>query len=301
MQISKAIMAYVRKKKNRKGSGDKLSWQQVVLIALVLLLALLLIFSRGQRAARRVGPAVTPNEPGRTELAENPAQMRYAMATTSKEALLGRIDPPRDADFVPVDERYASRTGMYMRREAYEAFLEMHQAALADGHRLVILSATRPFDHQKRIWENKWTGQQVLHGGIVATDIADPVERAREILRFSAMPGTSRHHWGTDIDLNSLQNDYFRHGEGREIYRWLHDNAPSFGFCQPYTAHGERRRGGYEEEKWHWSYHPLASGFLADYRELVSYGDIQGFHGAEVARQLNVIEDYVLDINRECL
>ncbi len=226
--------------------------------------------------------------------------MKQEMPAVSRGALLGHIDPARDPDFVEVDLSYASRAGMYMRREAYQAFLEMHQAARADGVALRILSATRPFDHQKRIWENKWHGRQSLHGDILATSIPDPARRAREILRFSAMPGTSRHHWGTDIDLNSLQNDYFTHGEGKKVYQWLQDNAMHYGFCQPYTAHGQQRTGGYEEEKWHWSYRPLAKLFLASFRAQLSYDDISGFSGAELAEPLKVIERYVLDINTEC-
>jgi zinc D-Ala-D-Ala carboxypeptidase len=189
---------------------------------------------------------------------------------------------------------------MYMLREAYEAFLKMHRAAEADGVKLVILSAMRTFGHQKRIWENKWHGRQVLDGGIYATSIADPVERAREILRFSAMPGTSRHHWGTDIDLNALQNSYFESGDGKRVYDWLLENAAGFGFCQPYTAIGPDRPQGYEEEKWHWSYRPIAATYLRAFEAKVSYESIAGFDGWETAGQIGVIEHYVLKVSPDC-
>ncbi len=217
------------------------------------------------------------------------------------DMLLGRIDPESDeAGFEEISRKYANRKGMFLRREAMEAFTEMHAAAEKEGLQLVVLSATRTFSHQKRIWENKWQGVSLLHGGILATDIEDPVERSREILRFSAMPGTSRHHWGTDIDLNSLQNSYFEHGQGKLVYQWLKANASDYGFCQPYTAHGKRRTGGYEEERWHWSYKPLASDFYHAFAAQISYEDIDGFDGAETARAMRVIEDYVLDVNKDC-
>ncbi len=218
----------------------------------------------------------------------------------SREQLLGMITPSADDDFVLIDPVYASRPGMYLRRAAYDAFLEMRAAALADGIILTVLSATRDFDHQKRIWENKWHGRQVLHDNIMATDIEDPAERALDILRFSAMPGTSRHHWGTDIDLNSLVNSYFESGEGRRVYEWLLENAAAYGFCQPCTRHGDERTGGYEEEKWHWSYMPLANGFYRAFKQNISYDDINGFAGHETARELHVIERYVLDVNSLC-
>ncbi|MFM9004881.1 MAG: D-alanyl-D-alanine carboxypeptidase family protein [Flavobacteriales bacterium] len=40
-------------------------------------------------------------------------------------------------------------------------------------------------------------------------------------MKFSSMPGTSRHHWGTDIDLNSVEPSYFLSGKGLLIYQWL--------------------------------------------------------------------------------
>jgi zinc D-Ala-D-Ala carboxypeptidase len=213
---------------------------------------------------------------------------------------LGKVDPTTNPLFVPVESRFASRSGMFMHKEAYEAFKEMHAAAAADGVNLVIVSAMRTYNHQRRIWNDKWNGRQMLEGNISATSITDPVERAREILRFSAMPGTSRHHWGTDIDLNSLVNSYFESGQGKRIYEWLQQNAGKFGFCQPYTAHGANRNGGYEEEKWHWSYKPVAEKYLEDFRQSVAYEQITGFDGWETAREIGVFERYVLEVNGEC-
>ena len=299
---------------------DSIPWHQAFLIALVILLALLLVFSRGYRASRRVSvpsgqaeypgkqtdPVSSDREPQSTYSMDEPfkAEQRSAPdhgpGAITAEMLLGQIDPAGDPDFVSVSQAHASRPGMFLRREAYDAFLQMHKAALADGISLTILSATRPFHHQKRIWEDKWNGRRVLYGDILAPDIEDPTERALEILRFSAMPGTSRHHWGTDIDLNSLQNAYFRTGEGKAVYDWLTTHALAYGFCQPYTAHGDRRAGGYEEEKWHWSYIPLSGQFLRKYGEQITYEDIRGFDGDTLAERLQVIEKFVLDINMAC-
>ncbi len=214
----------------------------------------------------------------------------------TKDMLLGKIDPAVNDDFSLIDSRYANRRGMYMQREAYEAFLLMHAAAASDGIALTIVSAMRTFDHQRRIWNDKWHGRQILHGNIRATSINDPVQRALEILRFSAMPGTSRHHWGTDIDINNLKNSYFASGRGKNEYDWLVANAGRFGFCQPYTAHGTARNGGYEEEKWHWSYEPVSSQYLRAYIETVSYEDITGFDGWDTAAQIGVIEQYVREV-----
>jgi len=106
------------------------------------------------------------------------------------------------------------------------------------------------------------------------------------------MPSTSRHHWGTDMDLNSLDNSFFESGQGLKIYQWLVTHAAEYGFCQPYTSKVEGRTG-YEEEKWHWSYLPLSGFFLEEYKKKVSNKDIKGFNGSEVASSIDVIRNYV--------
>jgi LAS superfamily LD-carboxypeptidase LdcB len=221
-------------------------------------------------------------------------------ALEDKMYLLGKFNPSQEKIFVEIDSKYANRQGMFLRSEAYEAFMKMYTAALEEGVQLIIVSATRNFESQKYIWEKKWGGKTLVEGENLAKSVSDPVERAKIILRFSSMPGTSRHHWGTDIDLNALKNDYFSTGEGEKIYTWLRENASDYGFCQTYTPKNSARSSGYEEEKWHWSYLPLARLFLVQYTQLVIYDDLKGFMGWETAKELCVIENYVLSINTEC-
>jgi zinc D-Ala-D-Ala carboxypeptidase len=115
------------------------------------------------------------------------------------------------------------------------------------------------------------------------------------------MPGTSRHHWGADVDFNSLNNRYFESGAGLKIYNWLVEYASEFGFCQPYTKIGQGRSGGYEEEKWHWSYLPVSSVYLETIRDSLNYRHINGFDGWETAEKIDVIKKYILDVNIDCM
>ena len=110
------------------------------------------------------------------------------------------------------------------------------------------------------------------------------------------MPSTSRHHWGTDLDINSLSNSYFTEGKGKKEYNWLQKNASKFGFYQVYTSK-ENGRKGYNEEKWHWTYLPLSSKYLNYYNAHISLNDISGFKGSEFAKELNIIKNYVNGIN----
>ena len=83
--------------------------------------------------------------------------------------------------------------------------------AKRDSIDLKIISGTRNFYEQKAIWNRKWN----LYNNL------NPIHRAKKILEYSSMPSTSRHHWGTDIDLNSLNNSYFNTGKGLKTYQWL--------------------------------------------------------------------------------
>jgi LAS superfamily LD-carboxypeptidase LdcB len=218
----------------------------------------------------------------------------------SKEYLLGKIVPTKDTNFITVDLKYASRKGLYMHKEAYNSFRKMFDAALKDGVKLIILSATRTFKEQKVIWEGKWTGKASYYGKNIATAYPDPVERSKYVLKYSSMPGTSRHHWGTDIDMNSMELSYYNSETGKKTYSWLTENAAKYGFCQPYTAKGSERATGYEEEKWHWSYFPLSSLYLQQYQERITYNDLKGFAGCETAKQIEIIKNYVLEVNKKC-
>jgi len=205
----------------------------------------------------------------------------------TKEYLLGQIDPATSDLFVQIAPKYLLFNQVqYMRKEAYAAYSAMADAALKDGISLKIRSATRTFSVQKYIWENKWK---------TLGNISEE-EKANIILQYSSMPGTSRHHWGTDVDINSLSPNYFTYGQGKKEYDWLVTNAEKYGFFQPYTAYSEARPTGYKEEKWHWSYRPIAEKCLRAYKTKVYYTDISGYTGSQVAQPLEVIKNYVQGI-----
>lgn len=242
------------------------------------------------------------NPPPAVEMSQSEITETQKSIMPDKNTVIGKPEKSvKDSLLVPIPSQLASRTGMLMHTEALDAFKKMHGAALDAGIELRIISAYRDFFHQKRIWENKWNGVQVLSGNINATSISDPIERALEILRFSSMPGTSRHHWGTDVDINSLNNSYFESGQGKAEYDWLKQNAEKYGFCQPYTHRSARGNKGYEEEKWHWSYMPVASVYLKIFKDSVTYDDLNGFNGWETAPKLDAIKNYVMGIDQNCL
>lgn len=242
-----------------------------------------------------------PASPEAMAVAEKAVPMAID-STLDLDYLRGRFEPSQHPDFTKVAPALTDGDGTYyLRKDAYQAFQEMHLAAKADGVTLTIISATRNFDRQKSIWEAKWSGARLLEGREKAPEVyPDPQERALAILRWSSMPGTSRHHWGTDMDINRLTNSYFESGEGLKVYEWLTAHAQGFGFCQPYSPKGPERPHGYNEEKWHWSYEPIARQLTELARTALNDEQIDGFAGAEVATEIGVVEKYVLGVSSAC-
>ncbi len=199
----------------------------------------------------------------------------------TKAFVLGKFNYKTDSTFIKVKSEHSTKQ-LYLKKECYMAFIDMYTAAKADSIDLIIQSGTRNFKEQKAIWERKWK----LYNSI------SPIERAKKILEYSAMPSTSRHHWGTDLDLNNLNNSYFESGEGKKTYNWLTKNANRYGFYQVYTSKNNGR-SGYNEEKWHWSYLPLASQYLQFYNHKINIEDITGFEGSNYAKELQSIETFV--------
>jgi LAS superfamily LD-carboxypeptidase LdcB len=152
--------------------------------------------------------------------------------------------------------------------------LAMHSAARAAGIELAIVSSFRGFDKQVAIWNAKFKGERVLNGRDgVALNHAILSESALidAILIWSALPGASRHHWGTDVDVidraavphdyrpQLVQAEFAPGGPFVRLDAWLADNMAKFGFFRPYATD----RGGVLPEPWHLSFAPLAAPALA--------------------------------------
>lgn len=203
-----------------------------------------------------------------------------------KKYLLGKFIPEQDSLYVKVPAKYCLLRAEYVHKDVLSDYIRMYDAASKDGVNLGIISAHRTFDVQKWLWNQKYYTSN------------NPTSVCQSILRYLAMPGTSRHHWGTDIDMLSTKLYYFETEIGIKSYQWLLDNASNYGFYQVYTSD---RETGYNEEKWHWTYLPVAKEFQKQYLEKITYRDLSGFNGSETAEEINVIGDYVFGINKELL
>ncbi len=213
-----------------------------------------------------------------------------------ENVISGRFDPATHPDFIAFHTEGIEGV-KYLRWEVYDAFAHMAEAAKKDSINLFIVSATRTFDYQKELWEKKWTGKTLVDGKKLNRAISDPVKRALKILEYTAPPGYSRHHWGTDIDLNSVEPSYFDTPEGIAVYNWLKAHASEYGFCQTYTELGTLRPKGFNEEKWHWSYGPLSDLLWMAQLEKHEVRKRYRFKGYKVVHDLPLM-DYLKGINQ---
>ena len=156
-----------------------------------------------------------------------------------------------------------------LHRDAVEPFLAMRGAALAAGLDLIAVSSFRDFDRQLAIWNAKFRGERPLldraSQPLDARALA-PEERVEAILWWSALPGASRHHWGSDFDVidraalpagtapQLVPAEFAPGGPFARLDAWLEANMHRYGFFRPYV----RDRGGVSPEPWHLSYAPVA-------------------------------------------
>lgn len=224
--------------------------------------------------------------------------------------LSGRFVPDKNPSFKAVPAKYNMGTTQYLDIDALAAFLKLARLAETAGYDIRIVSGTRNFTTQKAIWEQKFSGGRKVGGKNLAETVKDEQKRALEILRYSSMPGTSRHHWGTDMDLHetklkgpALHNQTFKSGRGKEFHTWLTQNAPQFGFCQPYTGDPATRNAGkyargYQEESWHWSYKPISAAYLRTYESQAAAMKPKGYAGDKAAAHFYM--DYVQNVDPSC-
>jgi LAS superfamily LD-carboxypeptidase LdcB len=152
--------------------------------------------------------------------------------------------------------------------------VSMVAAARADGIELAVVSSYRDFERQVGIWNAKFRGERPLldRAGLpMDPGTLDDDARVDAILLWSALPGASRHHWGTDIDVvdraavppdyqpQLTQAEFGPSGPFARLNGWLGQNMRRFGFFRPYSTD----RGGVQPEPWHLSFAPVASRALA--------------------------------------
>lgn len=172
--------------------------------------------------------------------------------------LTGRLRP----DLVDVG-------AMQLELQTAAAFRQMQIGAAKDGFDIQLVSGYRDFERQAAIWRAKLNGSRAVYDArqqrVDLSKLAG-FAKLEAVLLYSALPGASRHHWGTDLDVYDaaavsndyqvqlLEHEYQAQGPFAALSDWLLTHARKYGFFLPYRQY----RGGVAAEPWHLSYQPLA-------------------------------------------
>ena len=199
-----------------------------------------------------------------------------------------------------------------LHRDVAAPFLAMRTAAAAADIDLQPVSGFRDFERQLLICNGNSRGERALldRAGMPLDALAlDDDARVAAILYWSALPGASRHHWGTEVDVidaavlpagetvHLQPGDYAPDGRYAHLNVWLDDNAASFGFFRPYATD----RGGVQPEPWHLSYAPVAGPALEAFslqllREVLAGAGIDA--GEAIERRLpDIWARYVVNVD----
>jgi len=165
--------------------------------------------------------------------------------------------------------RHDDELGCLLHPAAAAPLRAMREAAARDGIELGVVSAFRDFERQRMLWNAKYLGERPLldaQGRKLDPAVLDPRARIEAILLWTALPGASRHHWGTDVDvfdraavpasyrLRLEADEYAPGGVFERLSAWLDRHMRRFGFYRPYATGA----GGVRPEPWHLSYAPVS-------------------------------------------
>lgn len=190
-----------------------------------------------------------------------------------------------------------------LENDAQKALEKMQKAALKDGIKIKLVSGYRSFNRQREIWNRKY--DKYAAQGLKPDAIFD------KIVEYSTVPGTSRHHWGTDMDLidgavkvsgDVLVPDKF-HGKGAfcKFKEWMEKHAGEHDFEMVYTL--SEQRTGFKYEPWHYSYAPLSRKRYNDYLTQVDLlkflraQNIKGMDKISDARLLRYLDEHIKGVN----
>ena len=204
------------------------------------------------------------------------------------------------------DSHLVEFEGNQLTPKTADAFCAMQEAALQDGIDLQLVSAYRSFERQQYIWEDKY--KRYTAEGMTPKDAID------RILQYSTIPGTSRHHWGTDIDITDnnapkqkrvlVPEKFHNNGPFAPLRKWMEENANRFGFYLVYT--NDVNRTGFSYEPWHYSYLPEAKHYQKQYdsRTAFAYFKSVGIYGSayiDVDFWERYFTQFVIGVNKALL
>jgi LAS superfamily LD-carboxypeptidase LdcB len=192
-------------------------------------------------------------------------------------------------------------SGHYALPEVMKAYWDLKKKAQEDHWHLILVSGYRSFKSQRRIWNT--SDEAYLKKGAT-----DQKKRVEAVMSLASVPGLSRHHWGTDLDISeiSLRGQLVNIEEDTpekvlKFYRWMEDNAPKFGFCKVYLG----KEGLVKHEPWHWTYLPFSKTYQKGFLGIGDFKRIFDINIEDVDYLMRnfkkILNNYNRSVNPACL
>ena len=167
------------------------------------------------------------NSPDKTDLSKD------SLILTNKFNSLDNDYEPND--LIDISNIYSYGDNQKLRKVAYDAFVQMFNAAKENNITLIINSSYRSYKDQEDTYNKyiSWYGE-------IETD------------KIASKPGFSEHQTGLAIDIQTYNTtkDNF---ENSDAFKWLKNNAYKYGFILRYPKDKEYLTG-YKYEPWHYRY-----------------------------------------------
>lgn len=139
-------------------------------------------------------------------------------------------------DLVVVNNKYYYGTNHKLRKKAYDAFIDMWNAANNENIYLIMNSSYRTYESQVKVYDE--------YKNTKGTSYAD---------KIAARPGYSEHQTGLALDIFSKANTTTSNFKGSPAHIWLQENSYRFGFIERYQE-GKEDITGFAAEAWHYRY-----------------------------------------------
>lgn len=143
-----------------------------------------------------------------------------------------------------IREKYTSgaESSKYLDKRIVEPFEQMCKAAADDGVTLISVSAYRSYNYQNTLYKNRVERCKREEG-------LDEEAAKKKAATIVAVPGTSEHHLGLAVDINSVETSF----ENTAAFRWLQKHAADYGFIMRY-AKDKQAITKIIYEPWHYRY-----------------------------------------------
>lgn len=149
-----------------------------------------------------------------------------------------------NVDRTAIKDKYTSgaESSKYLDKRIIEPFEQMCKAAANDGVTLISVSAYRSYNYQQNLY-NRRVQRCMNEEGL------DEEAAKKKAATIVALPGTSEHHLGLAVDINSVETTF----ENTSAFRWLQKHAEEYGFIMRYPK-DKQSITKIIYEPWHYRY-----------------------------------------------